>query len=94
VRIAKTYALLGNEYLTFAIVSSQPLDEVAKLVTDRLAKALNASLSPASVQIYGQRATRISLSRLLYQLNVEAIELDSQLTLVRGREVRFGGKSR
>ena len=94
VRIAKTYALLGNDYLTFAIVFSQPLDEVARLVTDRLGKALNASLSPASVQIYGQRATRISLSRFLYQLNVEAIALDSQLTLVRGREVRFGGQSR
>jgi len=94
VRIAKTYALLGNEYLTFAIVFSQPLDEVARLVTDRLGKTLNASLSPSSVQIYGQRATRISLSRFLYQLNVEAIELDSQLTLVRGREVRFGGQSR
>ena len=94
VRIAKTYTLLGNDYLTFAIVFSQPLDEVARLVTNRLGKTLNANLSPSSVQIYGQRATRITLSRFLYQLNVEAIELDSQLTLVRGREVRFGGQSR
>jgi len=92
VRIARSYALVGNQHLTFAAVIPQLLAEAAKLVNERLAKSLSANLSPSSVQVYGRRAARFNFVQKLYTLDVEAIELDPKLTLLRGQQISIGGR--